>query len=201
MTPPSEGRTDEIRREVKDKLSVAILAHGNPIPMQRSIVLKQCEDFLVEMVAAAEARAEAAEREQEKWKATHARCESEGRICNQDGGVCWGACCVAVCNAHAESAERITDLQAQLTEAERERDRMTRIAKICGEQANRVTAKLMEAERAQQALRAAAETALTEMCNTVAPRNSFTDAVDALSAALTGSPSDPGGETNADSSK
>jgi hypothetical protein len=33
-------------------------------------------------------------------------------------------------------------------------------------------------------LRAAAETALKEMCNTVAPRNSFTDAVDALDAAL-----------------
>jgi len=51
-------------------------------------------------------------------------------------------------------------------------------------------AQLTEAERAQQALRAAAKTALTEMCNTVAPRNSFTDAVDALSAALTEAPSE-----------
>jgi len=33
-------------------------------------------------------------------------------------------------------------------------------------------------------LRAAAELALKEMCNTVAPRDSFTDAVDALDAAL-----------------
>lgn len=41
------------------------------------------------------------------------------------------------------------------------------------------------AVNAHDALVAAAEKALYEMCHTVAPRNSFTDAVDALDAALT----------------
>lgn len=39
-------------------------------------------------------------------------------------------------------------------------------------------------ERETPQLRAAARRALEEMCNTVAPRDSFTDAVDALDAAL-----------------
>lgn len=38
------------------------------------------------------------------------------------------------------------------------------------------------------ALRNAAESALHEMCHTVAPRDSFTDTVDALDAALHGRP-------------
>lgn len=45
------------------------------------------------------------------------------------------------------------------------------------------TIKLREKDKLAQLL-AAAKTALQEMCNTVAPRNSFTDAVDALDAAI-----------------
>lgn len=41
-----------------------------------------------------------------------------------------------------------------------------------------------EIARDFERLHRAAENALKEMCNTVAPRNSFTDAVDALDAAL-----------------
>jgi hypothetical protein len=46
--------------------------------------------------------------------------------------------------------------------------------------ADAITALLAE----RDALREAAKTALGEMCRTKAPRNSFTDAVDALDAAL-----------------
>ena len=54
-------------------------------------------------------------------------------------------------------------------------DRAIAVCEIEGQQA--------EAD-AVRALVAAATLALHEMCNTVAPRNSFTDAVDALDAAL-----------------
>jgi hypothetical protein len=44
--------------------------------------------------------------------------------------------------------------------------------------------KIWRLKKENEALRAAAKLALHEMVNTVAPRDSFTDAVDALDAAL-----------------
>lgn len=50
----SEGKGDEmteenIRREVQDKLSVAISASRKRSQLEANIVVKQCEDFLVQM--------------------------------------------------------------------------------------------------------------------------------------------------------
>ena len=46
-----DTRRQEIRREVRDKLSVFALANMDPLPPQRAIVCQQCEDFLVDMIA------------------------------------------------------------------------------------------------------------------------------------------------------
>jgi hypothetical protein len=54
------------------------------------------------------------------------------------------------------------------------------------ELAHRIYSVAQDNERVESNLLAAARLALNEMCNTVAPRNSFTDAVDALDAAITG---------------
>lgn len=46
--PPDRPASDEFRREVRDKLLVVFHGKDNT-PLQRNIVLKQCEDFLVEL--------------------------------------------------------------------------------------------------------------------------------------------------------
>jgi hypothetical protein len=56
QSAPRPARLEEIRREVKDKLDVAISASLSPISLYRVTILKQCEDFLVDMVAAADQR-------------------------------------------------------------------------------------------------------------------------------------------------
>ena len=38
------------------------------------------------------------------------RCDAEGRICPQDGGVCWGGCCVGVCEQRAVNKELLAAL-------------------------------------------------------------------------------------------
>jgi len=99
----------------------------------------------------------------------------------------------------AARTDEIARLTRALAAAQAEIERLRDLFRIDGEQhAERIRqltaahelrinkyADALAASRAEvERLRHAAALALDEMCNTVAPRNSFTDAVDALDAAL-----------------
>ena len=108
----------------------------------------------------------------------------------------------------AQRDETIRQLQAQIATLTQERDDFhmryriqcdveSKAALVRAEAAEArcatLTTALTEAQQQRDTLREAAAAALREMCNTVAPRNSFTDAVDALDAALA-SKETPNGE-------
>jgi DNA repair exonuclease SbcCD ATPase subunit len=72
MTTDDLGK---IRAEIKDKLEVFASATSNPFPREGAIVRRQCEEFLVEMFAAAQATITALSQElQELNKIDRAMC-------------------------------------------------------------------------------------------------------------------------------
>jgi hypothetical protein len=76
----------------------------------------------------------------------------------------------------AQQAAQIAALQQQIERFQH--------GTLLGEHGRKQHDRITALEAQNRALREAGSRALTEMCNTVAPRQSFTDAVDALDAAL-----------------